>query len=154
MCEYMIDVGKRAPKFELLGSDEKMHKLEEFKSKYLVVYFYPKDLTPGCTIEANEFSKNMDKFKALGADVVGVSNDDIKSHQKFVKKCDLNFLLLSDKDNKMIKEYESYGSRGIFGIGTLRNTYIIKKGIIVKSFEKVSPKEHIQQVLEALRELG
>ncbi len=149
----MLKIGKKAPDFLLDGMDNKKHSLKDFKSKYLIIYFYPRDLTPGCTIEANEFNKNLDTLKKMGAEVIGISNDDIKSHAKFTNKCDLKFMLLSDTDSITIKAYESYGDRGIFGVGTLRNTYILKNGVIVKTFEKVNPKEHINEIINALKEL-
>ena len=147
----MVNEGSAAPDFELDGSDGKKHSLKDFKGKYLVLYFYPKDNTPGCTIEANEFNKNLEKIRSLGADVVGVSKDDLKSHGKFRDKYDLKFLLLSDPESKTIKAYDAYGDRGIFGMGTLRNTYVIdKQGKLAKIFEKVSPKGHAGEVIEFL----
>ncbi len=148
----MIEVGKSAPDFQLDGSDKKKHTLSEFRGRYVVLYFYPKDNTPGCTIEANEFNKHLPEIRKLGAEVVGVSKDDLKSHDKFIKKCELNFLLLSDPESKTIKEYGAYGDRGIFGMGTLRNTYLIgKDGKLLAKFEKVNPKGHAQEIIEALK---
>ncbi|MEM4099799.1 MAG: peroxiredoxin, partial [Candidatus Micrarchaeaceae archaeon] len=142
---------EKAIDFELDGSDGRKHSLDEFKGKYLVLYFYPKDNTPGCTIEANEFNKKLDTIRKLGGEVVGISKDDLSSHGKFKDKYGLNFLLLSDPDSKVIKAYGAYGNRGIFGYGTLRNTYIIDgKGQIAKIFEKVSPKGHADEVIEFL----
>lgn len=143
----MVNVGERAPDFKLMGSDGKEHTLGEFKGKYLVLYFYPKDDTPGCTVEAKEFNGAIKEFEKKGATIVGISKDGIESHEKFRKKYSLNFLLLSDPESKTIKEYGSYGDRGIFGMGTLRNTFLIgKDGKIVKVFEKVSPKGHGAEV--------
>ncbi len=140
-----------APDFSLMGSDGKKHELSEFRGKYLVLYFYPKDDTPGCTIEAKEFNASLAEIRTSGAEVVGISGDDLKSHDKFCGKYGLEFLLLSDPDSKTIKEYGAYGDRGIFGMGTLRNTYIIdRKGSIVKVFEKVKPNGHGSEVLEFL----
>jgi peroxiredoxin Q/BCP len=151
----MVNEGSAAPDFELDGSDGKKHSLKDFKGKYLVLYFYPKDNTPGCTIEANEFNKNLDRIRGLGADVVGVSKDDLKSHGKFRDKYSLRFLLLSDPESMIIKAYDAYGDRGIFGMGTLRNTYVIdKQGKLAKIFEKVSPKGHAGEVIEFLKSNG
>jgi peroxiredoxin Q/BCP len=148
----MLKKGDKAPDFELDGSDGKKHSLNEFAGKYLVLYFYPKDNTPGCTIEANEFNKKLDGIRKLGAEVVGVSKDDLKSHDKFKEKYGLKFLLLSDTSSDMIKKYGAYGNRGIFGMGTLRNTYIIdKNGKIAEIYEKVSPKGHADEVIEFLK---
>ncbi len=116
-----------------------------------MLYFYPKDNTPGCTIEANEFNKNLSKIEELGARVVGVSKDSIESHGKFRDKYGLSFLLLSDPTSEMIKAYGAYGNRGIFGMGTLRNTYIIgNAGKIVKIFDKVNPRGHAKEVIDFL----
>lgn len=148
----MVDIGSKAPDFSLEGSDGKTHRLSDFKGRYLVLYFYPKDDTPGCTIEAKEFSEGLSEIRGLGAEVVGVSKDDLKSHGKFCGKYGLSILLLSDPDSKVIKEYGAYGDRGIFGVGTLRNTYVIDgKGNVVKVYEKVKPKGHSAEIMAFLR---
>ena len=139
--------------FNLDGSDGKKHSLSEFNGKYLVLYFYPKDNTPGCTIEAKEFNKHLQELKSLNAAVVGVSKDDLKSHGKFVEKCDLKFLLLSDPNSEVIKAYGAYGDRGIFGVGTLRNTYLIKDGKVLKVFTKVKPNGHAEEVIDAIKSI-
>ncbi len=152
--DCMVETNSKAPAFKLMGSDGKEHTLAEFKGKYLVLYFYPKDDTPGCTIEAKGFNKKLADIKKKGAVIVGVSKDDLKSHDKFCSKYGLEFLLLSDPESKVIKAYGAYGDRGIFGMGTLRNTYIIdKKGKIAKVFEKVNPKGHEDEILDALASL-
>ena len=149
-----IKEGSKAPDFALPDANGKLHKLSEYKGKYLILYFYPRDNTPGCTIEAKEFNDALGTLKKAGAEVVGVSKDDQKSHTKFIDSCDLGFTLLSDPDSKTIKAYGSYGDRGIFGMGTLRKTYIIdKSGKIVKIFEKVKPFGHAKQVLAAIKEI-
>ena len=151
----MIKEGSAAPDFSLEGSDGKRHSLREFKGKYVVLYFYPKDNTPGCKIEANEFNRNLSRIRELGAEVVGVSKDDLKSHGKFKEKYDLKFLLLSDPESEVIKAYDAYGDRGIFGMGTLRNTYVIDRaGKLAKTYEKVSPKGHASEVIEFLESVG
>jgi len=153
MSSKQIGEGDSAPKFNLKGSDGKMHSSDEFKGKYLVVYFYPKDNTPGCTAEACSFRDINDEIRKLGAEVIGISKDSVDSHNKFISKHQLNFLLLSDPDSKTIKEFGAYGNRGVFGFGTLRKTYIIDKtGKIVKILEKIKPEEHAQKVLEYLKE--
>ena len=150
----MVTINSRAPDFNLDGSDGKSHSLKEFSGKYLVLYFYPKDDTPGCTIEAKGFSSRISKMRALGAEVVGVSKDDIASHNRFCSKYDLKILLLSDPSSKTIKEYGAYGNRGIFGFGTLRTTFIIdKKGKIAKIFEKVNPLGHETEIMDAIKAL-
>jgi peroxiredoxin Q/BCP len=139
----MLSEGSKAPDFSLLGSDGKRHSLSEFKGKNVVLYFYPRDDTPGCTIEAKEFNKSLDEMEAKGAVVIGVSHDDLNSHEKFKEKYKLGFLLLSDPDLKVIKLYDSYGDKGIFGMGTLRRTFLIgRDGKITKIFNKVRPLGH------------
>jgi peroxiredoxin Q/BCP len=147
----MVSENDKAADFNLGGSDGKRHTLSEFGGKYLVLYFYPKDNTPGCTIEAKEFNNHLDELKSLNAVVVGISKDDLKSHGKFIDKCELKFLLLSDPTSEVIKAYGAYGDRGIFGVGTLRNTYLIKDGKIVKAFTKVKPNGHAEEVMAAIK---
>lgn len=148
----MIAINSKAPDFELEGSDGKAHRLGEFKGKYLVLYFYPKDDTPGCTVEACGFRDSNAEIKKLGAEVVGISKDGLQSHDKFRGKHSLNFLLLSDPESKVIKAYDAYGDRGVFGQGTLRKTYIIdKKGNVVMAYPKVHPEGHNKEVIEFLK---
>ena len=148
----MIKLNAKAPDFELDGSDGKRHKLSEFKGKNLVLYFYPKDDTPGCTREACGFRDTIGEIKKTGAEVVGISKDGLESHDKFRSKYKLNFLLLSDPRSRVIKLYDSYGDKGIFGWGTIRKTYIIdKSGKIVKIYAKVHPEGHEAEVLEFLK---
>ena len=147
----MLKEGDIAPEFELEGTDGKQHALKDFRGKYLVLYFYPKDDTPGCTIEARGLNVRLDEIRNTGAEVVGVSKDDLDSHGRFCSKYGLNFLLLSDPSNNMIKSYGAYGDRGLFGWGTLRKTYIIgRDGKIVKVYTKVKPVGHEKEILEFL----
>ncbi|BCS90968.1 MAG: peroxiredoxin [Candidatus Micrarchaeota archaeon] len=147
--------GEPAPEFELDGNDGKKHSLSEFKGRYLVLYFYPKDNTPGCSIEADNFNKRLDEIRALNAEVVGVSKDDLKSHDKFKEKYNLRFLLLSDPESKVIKAYGAYGNRGAFGFGTLRKTFIIDpNGNIAKIYNKVQPIKHAQEVIDFLKSVN
>ncbi|MDE1768212.1 MAG: peroxiredoxin [Candidatus Micrarchaeota archaeon] len=150
----MLDVNSKAPDFSLKGSDGKMHTLNEFAGRYLVLYFYPRDNTSGCTMEAKGFTAQLSQIRKLGADVVGVSNDNFESHCDFVEKHGLKVLLLSDTGNDMIKKYDAYGNKGIFGWGTLRKTYIIdKEGKIIKIFPKVNPIGHEKEVISYLKEI-
>ena len=143
----MLKEGTRAIEFELMGSDNKMHKLSEFSGKTLVLYFYPKDDTPGCTIEAKKFTENIEQFNALGAFIIGISRDNYDSHCAFRDKHGLKILLLSDPSAAVLKAYESLGMLGIAS----RNTYIIdKNGIIVKAYQKVNPNTHADEVLSYL----
>ena len=145
-------LNSKAPDFALDGSDGKKHTLKEFHGRYLVLYFYPRDDTPGCTIEAKDFSSKITQLRRLKAEVVGVSNDDIESHNKFCSKHGLKLLLLSDTSSSTIKKYDSYGSRGIFGVGTLRNTFLIgKDGKIKEIFMKVNPMGHADQIIMAIK---
>ncbi len=147
----MLNEGSKAPDFSLKGSDGKEHGLSDFKGKDVILYFYPKDDTPGCTIEAKEFNKSLDEIEKKGAVVIGVSNDDLESHERFRKKYGLEFLLLSDPEFKVIKLYDSYGDKGVFGMGTLRRTFIIgKDGTISKIFNKVKPLGHSGEVLSCI----
>ena len=107
---------RKALDFRLPDQNGKMHSLKEFKGKSLVLYFYPRSMTPGCTIEAKQFSNRIKEFRALNAEVVGVSNDDVAKQQKFTEKCSLKILLLSDEKSKTIKDYGAYGNRGVFGV--------------------------------------
>ena len=147
----MIKEGSKAIDFKLKGVDGRTHSLKEFKSRYVVLYFYPKDLTPGCTIQAKRYSDRVQKLKRLGATVVGVSKDDVALHRKFKSKCNLKILLLSDPTSKVIKAYGAYGDRGIFGMGTLRNTYLIKGGKVEKIFRKVDPAKDADIVIDHIR---
>ncbi len=148
----MVMEGEKAPGFKLMGVDGKEHTLNEFKGKALVLYFYPKDDTPGCTIEANDFTKHLAEIRKLGAEVVGISKDDHDSHCKFRDKYGLKVLILSDPTSETIKAYDSYGDRGIFGWGTIRNTFIIDKtGKIIKIYKKVSAAGHAEEVVSYLK---
>ena len=150
----MIEVGTKAPAFSLKDSSGKVHKLSDYKGRKLVVYFYPKDDTPGCTIEAKDFTKMLPEIRKAGADVVGISNDSEESHCDFEDKYRLNVTLLSDPKNETIKAYKSYGDKGIFGMGTIRKTYILdESGKILKIYPKVHAIGHAKEVLSALGSL-
>ena len=148
----MLSEGDAAPDFSLKGSDGKTHGLGEFRGRILVLYFYPRDDTPGCTIEARNFNARLRELEGEGAAVVGVSTDSIDSHGKFISKYGLDFLLLSDPEKKTVKDYDSYGNRGIFGLGTIRNTFVIDgKGRIVGIFRKVKPDAHAEEIIRFLK---
>ncbi len=150
-----LQVGSKVPDFNLQGVDSKSHSLSDFKGKYLVLYFYPKDDTPGCTIEAKEFTSNYDEIRKIGAEVVGISADSYESHCSFRDKHALKILLLSDPSLKTIREYGAYGNRGVFGEGTMRKTFIIDKdGKLVKEYPKVSPLGHSKEVISFLKNLS
>lgn len=148
----------KAPDFSLLDQDGVTKSLGDFKGNWLVLYFYPKDDTPGCTTEACNFRDARDVIAASGdVAVVGVSKDSVKSHKKFVDKHRLNFILLSDPDHKVIAAYNSWKPQKFAGrefTGTKRNTFIINPdGCIVKMYEGVDPQEHVLEILQDLGKL-
>jgi thioredoxin-dependent peroxiredoxin len=152
MGEKMLKEGDKAPDFSLKGTDGKTYKLSDFEGKNVVLYFYPKDDTTGCTIEAKGFNEMLASFKKIDTEIIGVSKDSIESHQKFCNKYSLKFLLLSDPENKVIELYDAYGNKGAFGMGTIRKTYIIdKKGMIIKIFGRVHADGHNEEVMSVLK---
>lgn len=150
----MLKEGDKAPSFSLKCQFGKVHRLSDYKGKWVVLYFYPKDMTPGCTKEACSFRDNLSKIRELGVVVLGISKDSIESHKKFYDKYALNFTLLSDPTMEVIKKYGAYGKKKLYGKvyeGILRQTFIINpKGRIAKVFRKVKPLEHAKEVLEYL----
>ena len=143
-----------APDFSLYSSDDKLYNLAFFSGKWLVLYFYPKDNTPGCTIEACSLRDSRDDLLELGAEVVGVSCDDASSHEKFKAKHTLNFILLSDPDKLALKAYGAWGKKQFGREGILRKTFIINpKGQVVKVYGKVTPINHGNQVFTDLKNL-
>jgi peroxiredoxin Q/BCP len=148
--------GKKAPGFSLGGSDGKQHSLKQYAGKTVVIYFYPKDNTPGCTKEACGFRDNYTELSDAGVVVLGVSKDGIASHGKFIASFNLPFVLLSDPDCSMMQAYEAYGEKISYGkktVGTVRSTVIVgPDGIVKKQWAKVAKAEmHPGQVLEYLR---
>lgn len=153
----MIEVGKKAPAFTLESSDGGKVKLSDSAGKVVVVYFYPRDNTPGCTVEAQDFSAAMPQLKKLGAVVYGVSKDSIASHCKFRDKYGLAFPLLSDPDGKVLEAYGAWGDKVMYGKkmkGIIRSTVVIgKDGKVAKHWPKVSVKGHAAEVIEAIKAL-
>jgi thioredoxin-dependent peroxiredoxin len=149
-----LKVGDKAPTFSLQGSDGKKYSLKDFKGKNIVLYFYPKDSTPGCTKEACSFRDHLGEIKKKGAVVIGMSADTIESHQIFVNKYDLNFILLSDTDKKILESYGVWKKKSMYGIhymGIERTTLIIdEKGIITHIFPKVKVNGHSEEIIAAL----
>jgi peroxiredoxin Q/BCP len=151
--------GKAAPAFTLPDESGTPVSLKELTAKgNVVLYFYPKDMTPGCTTEACSFRDNSADLKAAGAQVVGVSADSSASHQKFIGKYDLNFKLLADPDNKVTKAYGVYKKKSLYGreyMGIDRSTFIIdRKGVVRKVFGKVKVNGHTEEVFAALKGLA
>ncbi|MSU60734.1 MAG: thioredoxin-dependent thiol peroxidase [Candidatus Staskawiczbacteria bacterium] len=151
-----LKVGDRAPDFTLPDQNGKSHSLDEFNGKWLLLYFYPKDNTEGCTKEACMMRDDFFGFKKLSVQVVGVSIDSVKSHKSFEQDYNLPFLLLADEDKDVVKLYGVWGKKKFMGReydGTFRMSFLINpKGKIEKIYEKVKPLEHSKEVLEDLKD--
>ena len=151
--------GQAAPNFSLQGSDGKQHSLKDYAGRILVLYFYPRDNTPGCTAEAIGFSKVQPFFEQMGGVVVGVSKDSLKSHEKFVCEFNIPFTLLSDPDAAVMKAYGAYGEKLQYGkttMGSIRSTVVISpEGMVIKHWPKI-PKasEHPQKVMDFFMKLA
>lgn len=148
---------KPAPRFSLQDQDGKTHDLQNYKGRWVVLYFYPKDDTPGCTTEACSFRDEYGYIQEQGAVVLGVSKDSVASHKKFATKFSLNFPLLSDESLDVIKAYGAWGERSMYGrkfMGIIRSTFLINpEGKIVKEYPKVTPKDHAVQIVKDLEAL-
>ena len=148
----MLQKGTKAPYFEGVDENEKPVKLTDFAGKKLVLYFYPKDSTPGCTAEACDLRDNYERFIALGYSVLGVSRDSAASHRRFIEKYSLPFHLIADTDLTILKAYEAWGEKKNYGkvsMGTLRTTYVIdEQGIIIDAIGKVDTKNHSAQIIK------
>jgi len=151
----MINEGEEAPDFTLQGDDGREVSLEDYRGKKVVLYFYPKDGTPGCTREAIEFRDIAKELEKEGAIILGVSKDSVKSHQKFKQKHELPFTLLSDPEGKVLDLYGVWKKKSLYGrtfMGTERTTFLIdEKGIVKKVYRKVKAKGHAQVCLLDLR---
>ena len=145
-------LGTQAPNFLLKDKDGKPHALNLMHGDFFVVYFYPKDDTPGCTIEAKEFTAHLSKFKRLNVPVIGISGGDEKTKKKFCEKHKLSVLLLSDPDFSVCKAYGAYGKKSFLGkqfMGILRTTFLLDKSKkIIKVYENVKPETHVVDVLK------
>ena len=155
-----LQIKDEAPLFSLPNQDNAEISLRDFRGSYVVLYFYPKDKTPGCTTEACDFRDSMESLNALGAVVLGVSPDSVKSHQSFIGKESLNFTLLSDTNKEVLKAYGAFGLKKLYGKeyeGVIRSTFLIDpQGKIAHLWKNVKVKGHIGEVrekLEALKEL-
>ena len=146
-------VGSAAPNFTLSSQENLPVSLNDYKGKWVVLYFYPKDMTSGCTIEAKNFQRDMSKFDAVNAVVLGVSVQSVKSHQEFCTKDGLHFKLLADTDNKVVQEYGSLGNYMGMKLAK-RNTFLINpEGKIAKEWIGVDPSHHSEEVLAAIKQL-
>ena len=150
----MIEEGKPAPEFELQSDTGETVRLADFRGRPVVLYFYPKDDTPGCTTEACEFRDAYDVFRERGAEVLGVSPDDVRSHEKFKTKYELPFTLLADPDHSTAEAYGVWGERSFAGkkyMGINRSTFVIdKEGKVSRAMIGIKPAGHASDVLEAL----
>ncbi|PIN75022.1 thioredoxin-dependent thiol peroxidase [Candidatus Woesearchaeota archaeon CG10_big_fil_rev_8_21_14_0_10_37_12] len=149
----MLKTGDKIKDFELPDQNGKLVKLSDFKDKTIIIYFYPKDMTPGCTAEACSFRDNFSKLKKKSVVVIGISKDSEKSHQKFIEKYDLPFTLLSDPDAKVIKAFGAWGKKKFMGRefdGILRSTFVIKNNKIIKVYDKVNCTTHAEDLLKDL----
>ncbi|BCR36590.1 thioredoxin-dependent thiol peroxidase [Mariniplasma anaerobium] len=150
----MLKVGTKVQDFSLLDAENKLHTLSDYRGKKVVIYFYPKDLTSGCTTQACAFRDTYDEFKKNNIVVIGISKDSVKSHKKFVETYDLPFILLSDEDIKVCSYFGVYVEKSMYGrkyMGVNRSTFILdEEGIITHVFEKASPKENAAEILKVL----
>ena len=149
-----LDVGMKAPEFTANIAEEKQISLADFIGKWVVLYFYTKDNTSGCTLEACDFRDNMNSLTTMGAVVIGVSPDSVKSHKNFTEKYNLNFFLASDIDKTICNLYDVMGEKSMYGkkyFGIVRTTFIINpEGYIADTFYKVQVKGHVQEIMDIL----
>lgn len=150
-----LKIGDKAPDFNLKNINGEEVSLAGLKGKRVILYFYPKDDTPGCTVEACNFRDDYDLYQEKDAVILGVSRDGEESHKKFTEKFDLPFTLLSDEDHSVAEKYGAWGEKSMYGrkyMGIIRNTYVIDaEGKIEKIYEKVKPKDHSREILELIK---
>ena len=147
---------KKAPNFKIVGTSNKIVELNKIKSKFIVLYFYPKDDTPGCTLETKDFNSLLSKFKKYDCSIFGISKDNLKSHLKFKEKYDIKFDLLADEKKEAIKAYKVWGKKKFLGrefMGLIRSTFLIKDKKIIKEWRSVKVKDHAKEVLNFIEEL-
>jgi thioredoxin-dependent peroxiredoxin len=158
MVVSLLTVGTQAPEFTTTDQDGKKRSLGDFKGKKVILYFYPKDNTPGCTKEACAFRDHFAEFRQLGVEILGVSVDHEKSHKSFAQKYDLPFTLLTDTDKSLVEAYGVWGEKNLYGkkyLGTNRVTYLIDEaGKIAAVFPKVKPDKHAEEILAFLQGKG
>ena len=156
--KIMLKINTNAPNFKLPSTNKTDYQLKDSLGNFVVIYFYPKDDTPGCTIETNDFNKLLPKFKRLNCDVFGISKDNLKSHDKFRAKFNVKFDLLADEDIVVLKKYKVWGKKKFMGrefMGIIRSTFLIdKKGKILKIWDNVKVKDHAHEVLKTLTEIS
>jgi thioredoxin-dependent peroxiredoxin len=151
----VLSAGEQAPAFELLDNEGNLHKLSDYQGQTIVIYFYPRDDTPGCTKEACSFRDSYADFREAGVEVIGISPDNEGSHSKFIAKYQLPFVLLSDPDHKVCEAFGAWGLKKMYGReyeGVFRTTFVIDPdGVIKRVFENVKPADHSQEVLEVVK---
>lgn len=151
-----VQVGQAAPDFTLPNQDGVSVSLSDFKGKHVVLYFYPKDMTPGCTTQACDFRDQYENFSDLNAVIIGISPDPVERHQKFIEKHELPFILLADVDHQVAELYDVWKLKKNFGkeyYGIERSTFIIdKEGILQKEYRKVRVKGHVEEALQYIKE--
>lgn len=149
-----LQEGDKAPRFTGINQNEQKVSLKDFDGKKLILFFYPKDNTPGCTAEACDLQDNFSFWKNKGYEILGVSPDTVKSHQKFIEKFGFEYDLIADPDKEILKAYGTYGPKKMYGretIGVYRTTFVIDEtGTITKIFKRVKTKEHTDQIVNAL----
>ena len=152
----IVEIGKKISNFKAKSTNENEFILKDFQDRLLVLYFYPKDNTPGCTQEGIDFSNNYRKFKNLNTEIIGISKDNIKSHENFKKKYKYKFDLISDEDEKICKMFDVIKEKNMYGkkyMGIERSTFLIdKKGKLVKEWRKVKVKGHVEEVLKFIKD--
>ena len=151
-----LSIGDSVPDFESASTGDKLVKLTDYRGRYVVIYFYPKDSTPGCTLEGQGFRDAIEKLTALNAVVLGVSRDTIRSHENFKCKQEFPFDLLSDHDEKLCHLFDVIKMKNMYGkqvLGIERSTFLINpQGVLVRAWRKVKVKNHVEEVLQALQE--
>ncbi|MBS4192502.1 thioredoxin-dependent thiol peroxidase [Bacillus sp. FJAT-49705] len=151
-----VTLGELAPDFTLFASTGEAVKLSDYRGKNIVLYFYPKDMTPGCTTQACDFRDQHDRFSEVNAVIIGISPDPMKRHEKFIEKYDLPFILLADEEHKAAEAYDVWKLKKNFGkeyMGIERSTFIIEKdGKLVKEWRKVKVKGHVEEALKYIQE--
>ncbi len=154
----MIKENTKAPDFKLPSTSKQDYSLKDSIGNYVIIYFYPKDDTPGCTTETNDFNKLLPKFKKLNCEILGISKDNLKSHEKFKNKYKIKFDLLADEEKKVLKKYKVWAKKKFMGrefLGIVRTTFLIdKKGKILKIWNNVKVNGHAQEVLETLENIN
>lgn len=147
--------GKNAPDFTLQDQDNKEHSLSDYQGQKVLLFFYPRDSTPGCTLEAQQFRDRLDELSSQGVQVLGVSRDTVSSHQKFARKEALNFPILADSEEVVVNQYQVLKQKNMYGkqvMSVNRESFLIdEKGVVLRHYGKVKPAEHVQEVLDDLK---